>query len=59
MDKKAISTAAEARSYAIEWQDWQSKQSLSWGEMAEWAEYFRKLGKRFHLTAEFRENGII
>ena len=31
----------------------------SYEELAEWCEYFRKLGKRFGLLREFTENGII
>ena len=30
----------------------------SWGEVAEWQSKFEKLGKRYGLLREFRENGI-
>ena len=48
----------EARDEAIEWQYWQAEQHLSWAEVVEWADYFYKLGKRYGLLREFRENGI-
>lgn len=32
---------------------------LSWGELHEWTNYFYRLGKRYGLLQEFRENGII
>lgn len=60
MDKnKIITTQEEARDYAIEWQNWQSEQSLSYGEVAEWAGIFRALAEKFDLIEEFEENGII
>lgn len=54
-----INTEEQARERAIEWQAWQSEQDLSWGEVAEWADYFRKLGELYGLTEEFTDNGII
>lgn len=59
MDKRNITTAEEARDYAIEWQQWASEQSLSYGELAEWQEIFEELADRFDLHDEFSENGII
>jgi len=59
MTKKTVSNAAEARDHAVEWQCWSSEQSLSYGELAEWQAHFKKLGKRFGLTTEFKENGIL
>lgn len=58
-EKTDIKTKEEARDFAIKWQSWVSKQSLSYGEMAEWAEYFRELAEKFDLTEEFKENCII
>ena len=49
----------EARQIAIDWQDWQSEQSLSYEELSVWQSYFEKLASTFNLTEEFRENGII
>lgn len=58
-DVGSIKTAGEARDMAIEWQDWQSEQSLSWGELASWQAFFRTLARKFDLRDEFEENGII
>ena len=32
---------------------------LSYSELAEWCNYFRKYGKRFGLLREFEENAIL
>lgn len=47
-----------ARQKAIDWQGCFSETSMSWGELAYWQEYFKKLGKRYGLLTEFRENCI-
>ena len=49
----------QARELAIDWQDWASEQSLSYAELAEWEALFEKLGRKYQLTKEFKENGII
>lgn len=49
----------EAREQAIEWQNWQSEQSLSYGEILQWQEYFESIAKEYDLTEEFKENGIL
>lgn len=47
------------RQMAIDyWYDNDANENESWGEVAEKAEHFAKLGKRFGLLTEFRENGI-
>lgn len=56
---KDIADQDEARDTAIYWQDWASEKSLSYTELAEWGAYFTELGKKFNLTEEFTENGII
>jgi len=56
---KDIHNVNDARNYAIDWQNWASNQSLSYGELFGFQNIFRKLGKRFGLTHEFKENGII
>ena len=48
----------QAREQAIDWQIETAKQNLSYGELAEAGEYFEKLGRRYGLIQEFRENGI-
>lgn len=52
-------TKQEARQYAIDWQKWQSTQSMSFGEIFDWQYLFQRIGRKFDLTDEFRENGII
>ncbi len=47
------------RDKAIEWQADFENHNYSYGELAAWSSYFEKLGKRYGLLAEFRENGII
>lgn len=50
---------AKARQRAIDWQKENANKNLSYGELMEAGEMFYKLGKRFGLLTEFRENGII
>lgn len=52
-------TLNEARQYAIDWQSWQSEQSLSYRELIKWQNLFEKLAIKFDLLEEFKENGII
>jgi len=49
----------EAREQAIEWQQWQTKQSLSYDELLQWQTYFESVAEEYNLTDEFRENGVI
>ena len=48
-----------AREQAIEFQLSHGDHSYSWGELATLGSYFEKMGKRYGLLKEFRENGII
>lgn len=48
-----------ARNRAIEWQLDFRNHSYSYSELCDFQEYFEKLGKRYGLTQEFLENGII
>ena len=54
-----VKTEAEARQLAIDYQAYASEQSLSYGELADYQEYFETLAEKFNLTDEFKENGII
>lgn len=54
---KQMKTAA--RNQAIEWQATLAQQNYSYGELAVWTDHFARLGRRFGLLTEFRENGII
>ncbi len=58
-DLKTITTEDQARQTAIDWQTWSSEQSLSYGELADWAGAFEELATKFNLTDEFKENGIL
>lgn len=46
------------RNKAIIWQLDASNKNYSYGELADFYEYFYKMGKRYGLLKEFRENGI-
>jgi len=59
MEKTTPTTPEQARQYAIDWQNWQSEQCLSYMELLEWQSIFQALGEKFDLLEEFRENGII
>lgn len=50
---------ARAREKAIQWQYEFSEHNYSMYELYEFGVYFEKLGKRYGLLKEFRENGII
>jgi len=54
-----IKSKGEAETMAIEYQKWASDENLSYSELIEYQNYFEKLGKKFKLTEEFKENGII
>ena len=59
MAKKSYQDMKEqVRQEAIDWQIETSEQNLSYGELAEAGEYFEKLGRRYGLLQEFRENAI-
>ena len=47
------------RNNAASWQNNFERFDFSYGEIAEIQAFFAKLAKRFGLTREFRENGII
>lgn len=47
---------AEVREEAIEYS--YSEEELSYGELADKQDYFRRLGKRYGLLREFKENCI-
>ena len=46
------------RNKAIEWQLDFCNHSYSWGELAVFQDYFEKMGRRYGLLKEFRENAI-
>ena len=54
-----IKTKEQARQYAIDYQNWASKQNLSYGEIAIFHNKLETLAEKFDLVEEFLENGII
>ncbi len=48
----------KAREKAIEWQHGFANNNYSWLDLANWGDFFTKLGKRYGLLKEFRANGI-
>ena len=44
---------------AIDWQLDFDNHNYSWGDMVYFSEHFTKLGKRYGLLREFKENGIL
>jgi hypothetical protein len=55
----SVTTKEEARELAKNWQIYAGEASLSYGELSEYQGYFDTLGKKFGLTREFKENGVI
>ena len=49
---------AKARQEAIDYQLGVGEHNYSWAEIQHYCDYFEKLGKRYGLLKEFRENGI-
>lgn len=43
---------------AIDWQNDFGNHNYSYGELCEFVMHFEKLGRRYGLLKEFRENGI-
>lgn len=54
-----VTSEGQAVDLAIEYQDWASEQDLSYGEVVYYTNYFEEVAKKFNLTDEFRENGIL
>lgn len=48
-----------AREEAINWQLSFGEHTYTWSDLAETSEHFERLGKRYGLIREFRENAII
>lgn len=54
-----MKTKEEARQFAINLKESINKKSLYWSEVLEIDTQIYKIGKRFGLIKEFRENGLI
>ena len=50
---------ADVREEAIEWQADFCNHNYSYGELADFSDYFTRLGKRYGLLREFKSEGII
>lgn len=59
MKMTKVKTKEQAISKAIDFQSWQSNQSLSYEEIINWASYFDNLAREFDCEEEFSENGLI
>lgn len=46
------------RNEAIEYQNYLESHDMSYGELLNWSAYFERVGKKYGLLTEFRENGI-
>lgn len=55
----SIKDETQARNFAIDWQNWQATQAMSYTDVTEWQQFFTALAQKWHLTDEFKENGII
>lgn len=49
---------ADVREEAIQWQAEVGSHNYSYGEFAWWSDHFERLGRRYGLLREFRENAI-
>ena len=54
-----LKTADDAREHAQEWQAWTANNKLTLGELIDWENYFEYIAKKFDLTEEFKENGVL
>jgi hypothetical protein len=54
-----IKTKGQARQYGIDFQNWASKQNLSYGELIHFQSKLNVIAKKFGLIREFKENAII
>lgn len=50
---------ARARQNAQAWQAATAETAITYGELIESTAYFTRIGKRYGLLTEFKENGII
>lgn len=49
----------EVRQFAIDWQADFSNQNYSYSDLTVFQDMFSRLGRRYGLLREFRENGLI
>lgn len=59
MTLKDLKNKEQARQYAVDWQlNFQNKE-YSYADLIDWQNTFVYLGKKYGLTEEYQENGII
>lgn len=56
--QRYLEAKEKTRQEAIDWQLDFDNHNYSWGELAYYSNHFEKLGKRYGLLKEFKENGI-
>ena len=49
----------KARELAVQWQYDFANNNYNWEEIGNFTDFFTKLGKRYGLLKEFRENGVL
>ena len=54
-----ITTQDQAVQYAMEWQEHQNNNPVTYGDLATFQAILEQLASKFNLTEEFKENGII
>lgn len=59
MPNKYKTKKAAARQKAMDWQNSFNDRNDSWEDLANAGAMFEKLGRRYGLLKEFRENGIL
>ena len=50
---------AVLRDFAIQWQHDFNDFCYSWGDLADYGDFFEEYGRKYGLLGEFRENGIL
>lgn len=56
--KRYADRRESVRDVAVEWSNYGETWPLSWSEIQHVADWFYKMGKRYGLLIEFRENGL-
>lgn len=56
--KEYLAGKERAREEAVEWSLSFGEHNYYWSELAEWSDYFTRLGRRYGLLREFHENAI-
>ena len=49
----------KARQFAMNWQNNFYKMTYDWQAVIQWNERWQKIGRKYGLVKEFKENGVI